>query len=131
MNWADVVIGTLVPGAALGGVLANGWWAKKGGERASKVETDRVQSVDWQAHVKEIREWTHDRIETMQADLVERDKRIDRLEVEMKDVRDYVEKLKRKYSAAIRYIRRLHLQLVRHVDPADLEAPPEDIASDL
>lgn len=145
MSLWEWMLGALVPAAGVGGVVLNGWWAKRGGREATEVQAVHNQAVEWEAHAKEIRAWTETRLATMQKDLASkderivrletaleaRDTRIDRLEDEMREVRRFVDELQRKYNSAIAYIRRLHSQLSRHVNPEDLEAPPDDIAADL
>lgn len=139
------MVGVLVPAAGVGGVVLNGWWAKRGGQAAIKAEAKHQAAVDWQAHVDDIRSWTEVRLAAMVADLAAKDTRLERMEIalssrddrivrlerEMGDIRQFVEALQRKYNAAIRYIRRLHQQLQLHVPAEDLEAPPEDIVADL
>lgn len=131
MSLGDVLLGTLVPAAGVGGVVLNGWWAKRGGEEVAKNAANHNQAIDWQAHVDDIRAWTEVRLSALSQDIAARDARIDRLEQDVSAVRTALTGLQRKYRVALAYIGRLHYQLQQHVDPEDLEAPPEEIRSDL
>ena len=103
------VVGTTV--AALLAWL--GVWTKTKGDK------DVADKPDWNAFTDRIQEWTEQR-------LAERDKKIDRLETDVRDMRDEVSRLRRKYNAAVDFIRRV----VKHTP--DLRSDvPDEIADDL
>lgn len=103
------VVGTTV--AALLAWL--GVWTKTKGDK------DVADKPDWNAFTDRIQEWTEQR-------LAERDKKIDRLESDVQELRTEVSSLRRKYSAALRMARELTR---RHPDtPVDV---PHEIADDL
>ena len=103
------VVGTTV--AALLAWL--GVWTKTKGDK------DVADKPDWNSFTDQIQEWTEQR-------LAERDKKIDRLETDVRDLRGEVSSLRRKYNAALRMVRELTR---RHPDTSvDI---PHEIADDL
>lgn len=131
MNGWDILLGLAVPTSALIGAIANGIWAKRGGQEAARVERSKLQAVDWQTYSAEIRQWTNDRLASMSRDIAARDDRIAALEEAVEQVQAEMDVLTRKYSAAIRYIRRVYTWMVDHLDPDDVQHPPDDIVPDL
>lgn len=109
----QIIIGMLGPVLLLVGVVITALGTRKGGREAAQVSL-----------TKEIRAWTELR-------LAERDKRIDSLEEDVRELRSELDELARKYRAAIGYIRRLVSQLRQHVDPSQIEPPPAEIQIDL
>ena len=109
----QTVAGVLSPLLVFAGVVITARVTRKGGHEAAQVSL-----------AKEIRAWTELR-------LAERDKRIDSLEEDVRELRAELDELARKYRAAITYIRRLVSQLRQHVDPSQIEKPPPEIQIDL
>ena len=109
----QIILGMLGPVLLLVGVVITARVTRKGGHEAAQVSL-----------AKEIRAWTELR-------LAERDKRIDSLEEDVRELRAELDELARKYRAAITYIRRLVTQLRRHVSPEQIEPPPPEIQIDL
>lgn len=117
-------------------LLVVGTWitarfSRKTGEEANENAAATARTADWEGFAREQREWTEDR-------LAERDRRIEELalQVENRDrrleaVESRLDMLEAKYRQAIAYIRRLVRQLQRHVDPDDIETPPDEIVPDL
>ena len=103
------VVGTIV--AAL---LA--WLGVRTKAKGDKAVADKP---DWNAFTDQIQEWTEQR-------LAERDKKIDRLETDVRDLRGEVSSLRRKYNAALRMVRELTR---RH--PDTVVDVPAEIAYDL
>lgn len=103
------VVGTVV--AALLAWL--GVWTKTKGDK------DVADKPDWNAFTDRIQDWTEQR-------LAERDKKIDRLESDVQELRTEVSSLRRKYNAAVDFIRRV----VKNTP--DLRSDvPDEIADDL
>ena len=109
----QIILGMLGPVLLLVGVVITARVTRKGGHEAAQVSL-----------AKEIRAWTELR-------LAERDKRIDSLEEDVRELRAELDELARKYRAAITYIRRLVSQLRQHVEPSQIEKPPPEIQIDL
>lgn len=113
MSGWQIALGIIAPLLTFVGVLATAWLARRTASDSTQLEL-----------TKEIREWTELR-------LAERDKRIDGLEEDMRELRAELDALATKYRAAISYIRRLVSQLRRHVEREDIEPPPPEIQIDL
>lgn len=131
MSAWQIVVGLSIPVSTFFGAVVTAILARRGGREATR-------SVDWQGYMAEQREWTEDRlaerdrridslesdVREMRTQLADRDKRIDRLERELDD-------LLAKYRGAVAYIRRLVSQLRQHVEREDIEPPPPEITPDL
>ena len=120
----QIILGMLGPVLLLVGVVVTARATRQGGREATR-------SADWASFAAEVREWTEDR-------LAERDQRINSLATELAEVRSELgivrselDGLARKYRAAITYIRRLVSQLRQHVEPSQIEKPPQEIQIDL
>lgn len=116
MTWWQIA-GTVAPTLAVVATIIGARFARKTGAEANNT-------ADWSAFMVEHREWTEDRLE-------ERDKRIDALEGKVTHLQARLDDIEVKYRQAIAYIRRLVRQLQRHVDPDDIETPPDEIVPDL
>lgn len=103
-----------VVGTAVAAFLA--WLGVKTKTKGDKAVADKP---DWNAFTDQIQEWTEQR-------LAERDKKIDRLETDVRDLRGEVSSLRRKYNAALRMVREFTL---RH--PETVVDVPDEIADDL
>lgn len=99
-----------VVAAIASGVLA--WLATRTKTRGDQQIADRP---DWQGFTDQIQEWTEQR-------LAERDKKIDRLESDVSELREQVSTLRRKYNAAVDFIRRVltHTPDLRSDVPAEI-----------
>lgn len=117
MSVSQVIVGAIAPLLALVGTVLVAMLARKGGR-----ETTR--SADWDAFMDQQQKWT-------EARLAERDKRIDGLEQDVKDLRQEFDDLLRKYRLAVGYIQRIVRQLRQHVPPEEIEPPPADIEPDI
>lgn len=117
MTWWQVLAGVSTPVLVFAGAYVTAYLARRSGQEATR-------SADWSAFLREQREWTEDR-------LAERDSRIDGLEEDVRELRQELDDLLRKYRAAIAYIRRIITQLQNHVDREDIEPPPSNIEPDL
>ena len=121
MTWWQAVIGLL--GVTLVPLLTylSGRSSAKNGRQAN-------HTADWDAFTQRLEAWTERQLkeqdERTEQELQARDRRIDRLEQRLSAVEG-------KYRVAVAYIRRLVRQLQRHVDPDDIETPPEEIMPDL
>ena len=116
MTWWQIA-GVIAPALAVAATVIGARFARKTGSEANRT-------ADWSAFMAENREWTEDRLQ-------ERDKRIDVLEGKVTNLQSRIDDIEAKYRSAIAYIRRLVLQLQRHVDPDQIETPPIDITPDL
>lgn len=103
-----------VLGTAMAALLT--WLGIKTKVKGDKAVADKP---DWNAFTDQIQEWTEQR-------LAERDKKIDRLETDVRDLRGEVSRLRRKYNASVDFIRRV----VKHTPELRSEVPDE-IADDL
>jgi hypothetical protein len=103
-----------VVAAVASGVLA--WLATRTKTKGDQQIADRP---DWQGFTDQIQEWTEQR-------LAERDKKIDRLEQDVGELRAEVSVLRRKYNAALLFIR----DLVRKSPEVHADLPGE-IVDDL
>lgn len=103
-----------VLGTAVASLLA--WLGVRTKVKGDKAVADKP---DWNAFTDQIQEWTEQR-------LAERDKKIDRLETDVRDLRGEVSSLRRKYNAALRMVRELTR---RH--PDTVVDVPAEIADDL
>ena len=117
-----MTVGTVVTGVVSAVLVLIGTWISARFSRKTGEEANNT--ADWSQYgermdqlLKQHQVWT-----TTQ--LAERDKRIDGLESRL-------DTIEAKYRQAIAYIRRLVRQLQRHVDPDDIEAPPDEILPDL
>lgn len=103
-----------VLGTAVAALLT--WLGVRTKVRGDKAVADKP---DWNAFTDQIQEWTEQR-------LAERDKKIDRLETDVRDLRGEVSSLRRKYNAALRMVREFTR---RH--PETVVDVPLEIADDL
>lgn len=128
MTWWQAVIGLL--GVTLVPLLTylSGRSSAKNGKQAN-------HTADWDAFTKRLEAWTERQLKEQddrtEQQLAERDRRIDALADEVAEVRSELSTLMRKYRSAVAYIHRLVRQLQKHVDPDDIETPPEEIVPDL
>lgn len=127
MSAGDLLIGLGGPIVAAAAVILNGWWAKRGGKRAAEIERSSAASADWARYSAEIREWTSERIATLQADLDRERKRVNTLEARQDEIQDAFRALSRKYQAALRAIR----TILRMSDADLIEHLPREIVDDL
>lgn len=79
------------------GAAILGFFGTKVTSSSQKAIADKP---DWQGFTDQIQEWTEQR-------LAERDKKIDRLESDVSELREQVSTLRRKYNAAVDFIRRV------------------------
>lgn len=98
------------------GAAILGFFGTKVTSSSQKAIADKP---DWQGFTDQIQEWTEQR-------LAERDKKIDRLESDVSELREQVSTLRRKYNAAVDFIRRV----VTHTPDLRSDVPAE-IADDL
>ena len=120
-------------------VLVGTWvsarFSRKTGEEANENAAAQAKAADWAEFTAEQRAWTERQLkeqdERTEQQLAERDRRIDALAEEVAHVRSELSTLMRKYRSAVAYIHRLVRQLQKHVDPDDIETPPEEIVPDL
>ena len=124
MTWGQLAVNALAAILLVVGTWITARFSRKTGEEANETAAAQARTADWEAFVREQREWTEDR-------LAERDARIDGLERDMRALRDELAELSAKYRAAIAYVRRLVTQLRRHVSPEQIEPPPPEIQIDL
>ena len=103
-----------VVGTTVAALLA--WLGVRTKARGDKAVADKP---DWNAFTDQIQEWTEQR-------LAERDKKIERLETDVRDLRGEVSSLRRKYNAALRMVRELTR---RH--PDTVVDVPHEIVDDL
>lgn len=131
MTWGQMVVNALAAILLVVGTWITARFSRKTGEEANENAAATARTADWEAFAREQREWTEDR-------LAERDQRINGLATELAEVRSELgivrselETFKTKYRIAVLYIQRIFRQLQQHVDPADIETPPAEIAPDL
>lgn len=131
MTWGEGLVTLLGAVILVVGTWITARFSRKTGEEANENAATQSRSADWAAFMAEQREWTEDR-------LAERDQRINGLATELAEVRSELgivrselETFKTKYQIAVLYIQRIFRQLQQHVDPADIEPPPAEIAPDL
>lgn len=113
MTW-----GQLAVGLASSVLLLVGTWVTA--RMSARTGTQANNTDHWDRLLERNEKWQ----ETQQ-------KRIDRLENEVRDLRDRFDEIERKYRAAVQYIRRIVQQLRLHVDPSAIESPPPEIQLDL
>ncbi|MBB1034132.1 hypothetical protein G6031_06970 [Dietzia sp. CQ4] len=118
---------------ALAALMAYGtaWLARRTGREANATAATTATTADWSTFVQEQRAERAAEREWMEACLAERDERIERLENRVGSLQRRFDELERKYRLAIAYIRRLVKKLQQHVDPEDIETPPDEISPDL
>lgn len=131
MTWGEGLVTLLGAVILVVGTWITARFSRKSGEEANENAAATARTADWEAFAREQREWTEDR-------LAERDQRINGLATELAEVRSELgivrselETFKTKYQIAVLYIQRIFRQLQEHVDPADIEPPPVEIAPDL
>lgn len=131
MTWGEGLVTILGAVILVVGTWITARFSRKTGEEANENAAATARTADWEAFAREQREWTEDR-------LAERDRRINGLATELDEVRtelgvvrSELDTFKTKYRIAVLYIQRIFRQLQRHVDPADIETPPDEIAPDL
>lgn len=131
MTWGQLAVNALAAILLVVGTWITARFSRKTGEEANETAAAQARTADWEAFAREQREWTEDR-------LAERDQRINGLATELAEVRSELgvvrselETFKTKYQIAVLYIQRIFRQLQQHVDPADIEPPPAEIAPDL
>ena len=124
MTWGQVATGIISALLVLVGTWITARFSRKTGEEANENAAATARTADWEGFAREQREWTEDR-------LAERDRRIDALAKEVREVREELDTFKSKYRIAIDYIKRIVRQLQGHVSPEDIETPPPEISADL
>lgn len=121
-------------------ILMIGTWitarfTRRTGAEANENAAAQARTADWDAFTQRLETWTERQLkeqdERTEQQLAERDRRIDALAEEVAHVRSELSTLMRKYRSAVAYIHRLVRQLQKHVDPDDIETPPEEIVPDL
>ncbi|GLB62646.1 hypothetical protein NCCP2495_05240 [Dietzia sp. NCCP-2495] len=124
MTWGQIAVGVTSAVLVLVGTWVSSRFSAKVGHQANEVSDHANLTAGWEAFSREQREWTEDR-------LAERDRKIGDLATEVAEIRAELDTLTSKYRIAIGYVRRLVRQLQRHVDPDDIETPPDEIVPDL
>lgn len=124
MTWGQAAVSVLTAVILFVGTFLTARFSRKTGEEANENAASQARTADWEGFAREQREWTEDR-------LAERDRRIDALAREVREVRDELDIFKAKYRIAIDYIKRIVRQLQGHVPPEDIETPPPEISADL
>lgn len=128
MTWAQLVVGLVSGLMVLAGTVVSSRMSARVGEKATEVDQRANHTADWNAFTQRLEAWTERQLkeqdERTEQQLAERDRRIDRLE-------DRLGAVEGKYRLAVAYIRRLVLQLQRHVPPEQIERPPDEIMPDL
>ena len=124
MTGGQVATGIISALLVLIGTWITARFSRKTGEEANENAAATARTADWEGFAREQREWTEDR-------LAERDRRIDALAKEVREVREELDTFKSKYRIAIDYIKRIVRQLQGHVPPEDIETPPPEISADL
>ena len=124
MTWGQLAVNALAAILLVVGTWITARFSRKTGEEANENAAAQARTADWDAFTQRLEAWT-------ERQLAERDRRIDALADEVAEVRSELSTLMRKYRSAVAYIHRLVRQLQKHVDPDDIETPPEEIAPDL
>ena len=124
MTWGQLAVNALAAILLVVGTWITARFSRKTGEEANETAAAQARTADWDAFTQRLEAWT-------ERQLAERDRRIDALADEVAEVRSELSTLMRKYRSAVAYIHRLVRQLQKHVDPDDIETPPEEIAPDL
>lgn len=135
MTWGQVLAGIISALLVLIGTYVSAKFSRKTGEEANENAAAQARTADWDAFTQRLEAWTERQLkeqdERTEQQLAERDRRIDALADEVAEVRSELSTLMRKYRSAVAYIHRLVRQLQKHVDPDDIETPPEEIVPDL
>lgn len=113
MTWGQLAVNALAAILLVVGTWVTARFSRKTGEEANTTD-------NWDRLLARNEAWQ----ETQQ-------KRIDRLEAEVRDLRTRFDEIERKYRMAVEYIRRLVRQLRLHVEPEAIETPPPEIYPDL
>lgn len=124
MTWGQLAVNALAAILLVVGTWITARFSRKTGEEANETAAAQARTADWDAFTQRLEAWT-------ERQLAERDRRIDALADEVAEVRSELSTLMRKYRSAVAYIHRLVRQLQKHVDPDDIETPPEEIVPDL
>lgn len=135
MSFWEVIIGLSIP---IFGVLGVIYTARQ----SRKSAQENALAPDWSKYANEVGAWADKRLserdEWTEKMFKERDDRISRIVAELNETKtvlnstkDEVRTLTAKYGAAISYVRLLVAQLRNHVEPKDIEAPPDEIQLDL
>lgn len=135
MTWGQLAVNALAAILLVVGTWITARFSRKTGEEANETAAAQARTADWAAFTQRLEAWTERQLkeqdERTEQQLAERDRRIDALADEVAEVRSELSTLMRKYRSAVAYIHRLVRQLQKHVDPDDIETPPEEIAPDL
>lgn len=135
MTWGQAVVSLLGALILMVGTWVTARWTRKTGEEANENAAAQARTADWDAFTQRLESWTERQLkeqdERTGEQLAERDRRIDALADEVAEVRSELSTLMRKYRSAVAYIHRLVRQLQKHVDPDDIETPPDEIVPDL
>lgn len=124
MTWGQLAVNALAAILLVVGTWITARFSRKTGEEANETAAAQARTADWDAFTQRLEAWT-------ERQLAERDRRIDALADEVAEVRSELSTLMRKYRSAVAYIHRLVRQLQKHVDPDDIETPPDEIVPDL
>lgn len=124
MTWRQLAVNALAAILLVVGTWITARFFRKTGEEANETAAAQARTADWDAFTQRLEAWT-------ERQLAEWDRRIDALADEVAEVRSELSTLMRKYRSAVAYIHRLVRQLQKHVDPDDIETPPEEIVPDL
>lgn len=135
MTWGQLAVNALAAILLVVGTWITARFSRKTGEEANETAAAQARTADWDAFTQRLEAWTERQLkeqdERTEQQLAERDRRIDALADEVAEVRSELSTLMRKYRSAVAYIHRLVRQLQKHVDPDDIETPPEEIVPDL
>ena len=135
MTWGQLAVNALAAILLVVGTWITARFSRKTGEEANENAAAQARTADWDAFTQRLEAWTERQLkeqdERTEQQLAERDRRIDALADEVAEVRSELSTLMRKYRSAVAYIHRLVRQLQKHVDPDDIETPPEEIVPDL
>lgn len=142
MGIGEIIIGLAVPICAILGVVYSS-------RKSRQTSKDSTSSSELTTYAAAVGEWADKKISErdnwIEKILKERDGRIDRITAELESnrvefqsikaelsaTRNEVRTLMAKYGAAISYVRLLVAQLRSHVDPKEIEPPPNEIQPDL
>lgn len=138
----EIIVGIAVPVCTVLGIVYSS-------RKSRQTNKDTASSSELTAYAAAVGEWADKKISERDAwieqILKERDGRIDRITAELEGnrtqfqaikgelstTRNEIRSLTAKYGAAISYVRLLVAQLRSHVDPKEIEPPPNEIQPDL
>ncbi|MBB1046477.1 hypothetical protein [Dietzia cercidiphylli] len=131
MTWGQIAVNALAAILLVVGTWITARFTRKTGKEANDTQAAQARTADWSTFVQEQRAERAEERKWLEARLAERDRRIERLEQRVGSLQERFDALERKYRLAIAYIRRLVRKLQQHVDPEDIETPPDEISPDL